>query len=355
MLHDEFFHDLLRKYVVVFGTLFNNIKIARTNTGGDKVQEIKVPISYAPRQKFIARLEGEPEGRSPVAITLPRMSFEMLTFNYAADRKTNSLNQMINRTKVGDRNVYKQVWNPVPYDITFQLNIIAKTVQDGSKIVEQILPFFTPDWTVSAKLLEDMDNVILDIPVVLSEVTMTDAYDGLFTERRALIWTLTFTMKAWFFGPVRESKIIKVAKVNLYPTMDKFANTIFDRVILTPGLTETGEPTAYSTDSIVQCLASAAINNAGEVEEITVDQSGIGYSGASITVGPAPLGGRTATAKPVITHGVLDKIVVTDKGSGYTSIPYVTVSTPDLASIPYIEIDENDDFGFVVTIEEREK
>jgi hypothetical protein len=200
-----------------------------------------------------------------------------------------------------------------------------------------------------------MDNVVLDIPVVLSEVTMTDAYDGLFTERRALIWTLTFTMKAWFFGPVKESKIIKIAKVNLYPTMNKFANTIFDRVTLTPGLTETGQPTSYSTLSIVQCLASAAINNAGEVEEINVDQSGIGYSGASITVGPAPLGGRTATAKPVITHGVLDKIVVTDKGSGYTSIPYVTVSTPDLASIPYIEIDENDDFGFVVTIEEREK
>lgn len=359
MLNDEFFNDLLRKYVVIFGTLFNNIKIARTNAYGEKVQEIKVPISYAPRQKFLARLEGEPEGRSPVAITLPRMSFEILTFQYASDRKTNSLNQMLNRViDPKSKNVYNQVWNPVPYDITFQLNIIGKTVQDASKIVEQILPYFTPDWTVSAKLIEGMENVVLDIPVVLSDVTMTDAYDGLFTERRAIIYTLSFTMKCWFFGPVKEAKIIKLSKVNLYPVANTYSSDkpeTYDKITLMPGLTKIGTPTTFSSHDIIQCQARAIVAADGSIETIVVDQSGIGYDSAFVTIGPPDQpGGVQARAKAVFTHGVFDKIVVTEKGSGYTKRPYINISPPDLGSIPYLEIDEDDDFGYIVHFENME-
>lgn len=356
MLHDEFFNDLLRKYVCIFGTLFNNIKIARVNGYGEKVQEIKVPISYAPRQKFIARLEGEPEGRSPIAITLPRMSFEILTFQYAAERKTNSLNQMLNRIiDPKSKNVYNQVWNPVPYDITFQLNIIGKTVQDVSKIVEQILPYFTPDWTVSAKLIEGMENVVLDIPVVLGDVTMTDAYDGLFTERRAIIFTLTFTMKAWFFGPVKEAKIIKLSKVNLYPTTDTSSNNkpdIYDKVTVMPGVTKIGTPTTFSSHDIIQCMAKAIVAPDGSIETVVVEQTGLGYDSAFVTIGPPDTpGGIQARAKVVFTHNVLDKIVVLEKGSGYTKVPKVEVSPPDLGSIPYVDIDEGDDFGYIVHFE----
>lgn len=360
MLNDEFFNDLLRKYVCVFGTLFNNIKIARYDAYGDKVQELKVPISYAPRQKFIARLQGEPEGRSPVAITLPRMSFEILTFQYAAERKTNSLNQMLNRiVDPKSKNVYNQVWNPVPYDITFQLNIIGKTVQDASKIVEQILPYFTPDWTVSAKLIEGMENVVLDIPVVLTDVTMTDAYDGLFTERRAIIFTLTFIMKCWFFGPVKEAKIIKLSKSNLYPVANTSSNNkpdIYDKITTMPGVTKIGTPTTFSSSDTIQCMAKAIVAFDGSIEAIIVEQTGIGYDSAFVTITPPDTpGGIQARAKAVFTHGVLDKIVLIEKGSGYIKIPKVSVSTPDLGSIPYLEIDEGDDFGYIVHIENVEK
>lgn len=354
MFRDEFFHDLLRKYVIVFGNCFRDIKISKERSDGTVINQIKVPISYAPREKFLARLEGEPEPRNAVAFTVPRMSFEIVNFQYALDRKLNSVNQMLNKKNMVGKNVYKQVWNPVPYDISFELNVITKTVEDGSRIIEQILPYFTPDWTVSCKLLEEMDNVILDIPIVLNSVTMNDAYDGLFIERRAIIWTLSFTLKGVFFGPIREPKIIKVAKVNYHPSFDDKGE--YERTTIIPGLTEIGTPTSYSSETIIQAEGVALVNASGGIDGVNVVQTGMGYDSGFVTFSPPPAGGVTARGKIVITNGVLNDVVMTEKGSGYSaaSPPAVFFSPPDLGSIPFSEIDELDDYGYVVSIESFE-
>lgn len=351
MFKDEFFHDLIRKYVIVFGSCFQDIKISKERSDGTAINQIRVPISYAPREKFLARLEGEPESRNAVSFTLPRMSFEIINFQYAIDRKLNSVNQMLNRKNLQGNNVYKQVWNPVPYDISFELNIIAKTVEDGSRIIEQILPFFTPDWTVSCKLLEDMDNVVLDIPIVLNNVSMTDAYDGLFIERRSLIWTLSFTLKGVFFGSVKEAKIIKVAKVNMYPSFEKTGE--HDRITVMPGLTKIGTPTEYSSQSIIQAMGVALVNADGGIDGVNVVQTGLGYDSGYVTFGPPPPGGKQARGKIIISNGVLTDVVMVDRGSGYSKLspPYVVFTPPDLGSVPYVEIDELDDFGYVVSTE----
>jgi len=237
-----FYNSLFKKYVITFGTLFNNIKIERKNATGGLEQTFKVPIAYGPREKFLARIEDNPDATSLTAIKLPRMAFEISSINYAPDRKLQTINKIASRKNINGVNVYDKVFNPVPYDVGFKLDIMAKTMEDGLRIVEQIIPYFTPEWTISAKLLgADFDNVT-DIPIVLDSVAIDDSYAADFITRRVLTFTLTFTMKCYFFGPVTESKLIKLSQVVLYA--DTTANTGAVTTLIRPGLTATGEPTA---------------------------------------------------------------------------------------------------------------
>lgn len=243
-----FYNSLFKKYVVIFGTLFNNIKIERKNSSGGLEQTFKVPIAYGPREKFLARIEDNPDATALTAIKLPRMAFEISSINYAPARKLQTINKIASRKTLNGVNVYDKVFNPVPYDIGFRLDIMSKTMEDGLRIVEQILPYFTPEWTVSAKLLgNDFDNVT-DIPLVLDSVAIDDTYAADFLTRRVLVFSLNFVMKCYFYGPVTESKLIKLTDVRLYS--DTTANTGVSTTTTRPGLTADGEPTSNADLSV---------------------------------------------------------------------------------------------------------
>lgn len=215
MYGNHFYNETTRRYVAVFGTMFNDIVISR-KTGSTTVQQMKVPINYAPMQKILARLDQDTRLNAP-AITLPRMSFEMTGMTYAPDRKLTSVTKLV-RASAADGTM-TSMFAPAPYDVEFQLNVMTKYNEDGTKIIEQILPFFKPDCTVSVKLIDELETYF-DIPIVLNSVSQEDTYEGDFESRRALIWTLGFTMKGYFFGPVSTKKQITFVDADLYPTTE---------------------------------------------------------------------------------------------------------------------------------------
>jgi hypothetical protein len=265
MFGTTFSHDILRKYVILFGTLFNSIYINRYNSSGTVAQTLKVPLSYGPKEKYLARLEGNPTLDNKIAMTVPRIAFEMTSFEYDPDRKLNSLNRKVMNNK--------SQYQPVPYNITFQLSIMVKNADDGTKIVEQILPYFTPDWTASIHLIPDMEDDPWDIPIILNNVSSEDTYEGNFETRRAIVWTLDFTMKGYIFGPTKrigagngtDGGIIKYVDVNIRPTANVMSgnttNTAaIESVIVYPGLTANGQPTSNSAESINWSLINATDN-----------------------------------------------------------------------------------------------
>ena len=237
-----FYHGTLRKYVVLFGTLFNDIYINRLGKSNDQdyVQTIKVPLSYGPKEKYLARTDTDPSYARPVAIVLPRMSFEIISMSYDGSRKLPKVNKLV-KTNAADSASLKYAYMPVPYNIEFQLSIMTKNADDGTRIVEQILPYFTPEFTSTINLIPELDFKT-DIPLILNSVDHTDTYDGSFMDRRAIIWTLTFTMKAYLMGPTKTSNnIIKTANTVLYT--DITANSASEAVIVTPGLIVNGAVT----------------------------------------------------------------------------------------------------------------
>lgn len=213
MFGTTFGHGTLRKYVIFFGTLFNNIYLNRYDNAGALVQNMKVPLNYGPRDKFLAHLEGNPDLERPVAIQLPRMSFEMTNLYYDSSRKMQTLNKIsVADPNDSDAKIYQ--YAPVPYIIEFQLSIMVKNAEDGTFIIEQILPYFTPEWTASLNLNPDL-GLKYDVPVALNNITSEDTYEGDFTQRRALIWTLNFSMKGWLFSPTKAGgKVIKDMDIN---------------------------------------------------------------------------------------------------------------------------------------------
>ena len=186
--------------MIAFGTLFNNISIQHTNASDQVTSIIKVPLAYGPTQKFLARLEQSPDLNKPVQITLPRMSFEFTGITYDPTRKVTTTQQFT----VGDPTngtTVKKSYMPVPYNMQFELSIMSKLNDDALQIVEQILPYFQPSYNLTVNLVEGI-NEKKDIPIVLENITMQDDYEGNFTTRRVLIYTLRFTAKTYLFGPV---------------------------------------------------------------------------------------------------------------------------------------------------------
>lgn len=214
MFGNRFYHQTTRRYVALFGTLFNDIQISRKDNSGQTIQTMKVPIHYAPMEKILARIEQDPGLNNPTAMTLPRMSFEIVNMNFAPERKLTSLTKN-HKVIQDDGNTKISQFVPAPYDLEFQLNVMTKNTEDGLKIIEQIMPFFKPDFTASVKLVDDMD-MHFDIPVIMNNITMSDEYEGDFTTRRVLNWTLSFTIKGYYFGPVSNKKVIKFVETNTY-------------------------------------------------------------------------------------------------------------------------------------------
>jgi hypothetical protein len=257
MFGQTFYNQTIRKYVALFGTLFDDIHINSTDSSGNIIDFIKVPITYAPKEKLLARLNEDPNIDRPTAtITMPVMSFEMLDPRYDGDRKLPTINRAANKIANTASSLYYQ-YNPVPYNFGFKLYIMVKNAEDGTKIVEQILPYFTPDFTVNVELIPLM-NELKDIPIVLNAVSQTDTYNGGFTERQTLIWTLDFTLKGYLYGPVKTTPIIKFANVNFYtPSVPdgqlKTAvgnSSIVSYVEVQPGLTANNQPTSNIALSI---------------------------------------------------------------------------------------------------------
>ena len=252
MFGTPFYFSLLRKYVILTGTLFNNIKITRTDKNGNQVALLKVPITYAPKDKMLARvIQDTALDRQSATIPLPAISFEMGKMQYDGSRKLNT----IGKVSVKDATLaskLKYQYNPVPYNIEFKVFIYAKNAEDGTKIIEQVLPYFTPDWTTTVNLIPEME-VTMDIPITLNNISYSDTYDGDFKDRRAIIWTLDLVLKGYLYGPVKKSGIIKFVNVNFYtPNVDDgklqtaVGNTaIAEKLTIQPGLNANGAPINY--------------------------------------------------------------------------------------------------------------
>ena len=207
MLGTYSYHEIFRKTVVAFGTLFNNIELRRSD------EVMKVPLAYGPKAKFLARLDQVPDPTNKrVQITLPRISFEINGITYDSSRKV-SPTQKIAIPTSNTKN--KNVFMPVPYNLGFELAIISKNQEDGLEILEQILPFFQPHYNLPVKLLDEMSE-IKDVPVVLNNINYEDTYEGDFSSRRAIIYTLTFTAKTYLYGPVTDAKTIKKVVTDYY-------------------------------------------------------------------------------------------------------------------------------------------
>lgn len=249
MIRNTFFHDGVKKATVLFGTLFNEIQITRLNANNESIGTYVVPLEYGPREKALARVTEDPDLDRSYAVKLPRISFEITAMLYDGTRKIPTVTKFAGRYKTEDnKTINRSTYAAVPYNINFQLSIMTKSLDDGNKIIEQILPFFTPDWTLSANLIDDMPERLFDIPVVLNDISSTDDYAEDFKTRRTLTWTLNFTMKFMFFGPVSKAKVIKLAKANIITNWE--TTTPISSVTVQPGLTANGEPTTILGDSI---------------------------------------------------------------------------------------------------------
>ena len=210
MLGNYYYHEIVRKTIVSFGTLFNQINIRHDDAAGNTYSELKVPLAYGPSQKFLARLEQQADLNKPVQTTLPRMSFEMNNISYDSTRKTG----VTQTFKASDGTNLKKVFMPVPYNIGFELNILTKLNDDALQIVEQILPYFQPSFSLTVDLVKSIGEK-RDIPIILDSINFQDDYEGDFSTRRALIYTLNFTAKTYLFGPVAESSEGLIKKVQV--------------------------------------------------------------------------------------------------------------------------------------------
>lgn len=212
-MFEYFYHEILRNTIIGFGTLFNNISIKHTNDSDDVVSEIKVPLAYAPIQKFLARLEQSPDLNKPVQISLPRMSFEFVGLTYDPTRKVTTTQTFISGLSSDEKQIRK-TYMPVPYNMQFEVGIFAKLNDDMLQIIEQILPYFQPAYTLSINLVKTIGEK-RDIPIVLDSISMDDQYEGTYDTRRALIYTLRFTAKTYMFGPVSDVSKDIIKKVSI--------------------------------------------------------------------------------------------------------------------------------------------
>jgi hypothetical protein len=241
MLGTRFYNQSFRKLIIAFGQIFNNVVIQRTNSTGGVTARIKVPLAYAPKEKFLVRLDQQANLESrEFATTLPRMGFEITGLSYDSSRKLTRV-QKYSKVKSGeDGKKMNYNYSPVPYNISMNLYVFTATAEDGLQIIEQILPFFQPDYTVTVNVVPDLD-IKRDIPIVLGNIGYEDTYDGEFTNRRAVIYTLSFTAKTYLFGPMNNQGVIKQTQADLYSDTDTTSKRE-ERIVVVP------DPTSADAD-----------------------------------------------------------------------------------------------------------
>ena len=220
MLGQYYYHEIIRKTIIAFGTLFNNIDIKHKLQNDTNYSIIKVPIVYGPVEKFLARLEQKPDLRKRVAITLPRMAFELKSIQYDGSRKVSTM-QTFKALSNTDNKIVKKLFMPVPYNLGIELSVMSQYNDDSLQIIEQILPFFQPSFNLTIDLVSSIGEK-RDIPMILGNINFTDNYESGYQEKRVIIHTLNFTAKTFLFGPVPDSTESLIKKVQV----DYYTNTI---------------------------------------------------------------------------------------------------------------------------------
>ncbi len=259
-----FDHQTIRRYVIIFGRLFSDLTIERIDSNGIRQQTIGVPLAYGPREKWLSRLNVDPDLDREVAIQLPRIGFEITAMTYAPERaKTATTRNWV--LKTDDAQKLESQYVGVPYDIEMAMSVMVKNANDGAQILQQILPFFTPDWTISADMIPEM-GFKTDIPIVLVSVAVEDIYEGDFETRRALIWTLDFQIRGYLYGPIKTREIIKKVTTDTFvpsgssltiQDTDIGTTPTASRIETTPGLLANGSPTTNSTASVAYTTITA--------------------------------------------------------------------------------------------------
>ena len=232
MLGQQFYHETIRKIIVSFGTIFNNIQIVRKNSSGNITQSMKVPLAYGPKQKFLTRIREDASISKTTAITLPRIAFEIQTLSYDTTRKLNRVTKIRKTSAKGSGKLETQ-YMPVPYNVDLQLFVLAKSGDDALQIIEQILPFFQPEYTITVNDNLDMKQK-RDVPIVLTGIDYEDNYEGDFTTRRAIIYTLSFTAKFYLYGPVTSQSVIKSVQVDQFTDLPDKSPKREQRYSVTP-------------------------------------------------------------------------------------------------------------------------
>ncbi len=248
MFGTYFYHEKTRKAVAIFGRLFNNIYILRKNAAGATISTVKLPLAYAPKEKYLERVRENPDlqdGGEKVAIKLPRASFEITGIQYDTTRQLTKLSNFSQPGSAATKRT--KMYSPVPYNILFTLNIYAKAHDDALQIVEQILPTFNPQYTVTIKPFSTQyPDFVEDIPIIIQSVDFTDDYDGSLQSRRTIIYTLSFEMKLQYYGPLEsESAVITQSQVDLFTDLA----SINDSASRAERLTSTPTPVGISADS----------------------------------------------------------------------------------------------------------
>jgi len=259
MFGNYFYNESMRRMTIAFGQIFNNVQIKRKDSSGNVVQSIRVPLAYAPKEKFLVRLDQQASLDSrEMAITLPRMGFEITGLSYDGSRKLTRI-QKYKTVKTGtDGKVLNYNYTPVPYNISYSLYVFTATAEGGLQIVEQILPYFQPDYTVTVNAIPEM-SIKRDVPIVLNNITYEDSYSGDFTTRRAVIYTLNFTAKTYLFGPTSTQKVIKETQADLYTDLPE--STREERVIVVPDPTSADADDDFGFTTTIQTFADSKTYN----------------------------------------------------------------------------------------------
>ena len=270
MFGTYFYNETIKRAVSIFGTCFNNITVKKVKADGTVLTEQKVPISYGPKQKFLERLAEDANLSDGMrsAISLPRLAFELNGFNYDPQRQQNKLIRNT-RTTVEANDIGKRgyQYQPAPYDLNFTLSVLAKNMNDALQIVEQILPYFQPEYTVTMKMIDTMTDY-RDVPIVLNSVAMNDTYEGGFEERRVIEYTLEFTMKLYMFGPVYTGEVIRnvIERDYIGDGNDAFTSTEIDAAGLVKEVKHYDLSSNPTVSSIAEDKLSIVVSSA-----ITID------------------------------------------------------------------------------------
>ena len=286
MFSGHFYNATLRKLVAVFGTMFNNISVVRRNSAGDVTNITRVPLAYGPKQKFLARIDEQQDAnKEQVGIKLPRMAFEIVSLTYDTNLKLSKFNTQL-ALDPDDDNGRKILRSPVPYRIGIQLNIIAKNQDDALQILEQILPYFQPEYTVTVKDLAGLTGVNTDVPITLTSVTMSDDYEGDFLTRRSIIYALDFELRARFYGPVTKKQVIKTTLVDI--AVDAVDNKV-------ERLKSTVDPLTANEGDTYDIVDSIDFFTDTDAFEITVEAGAGSYTAGETLTGS--ISGTTATVR----------------------------------------------------------